>query len=165
MPEELVDTHPLYNPATFFRYDLGVAELDTPMVMSQYGALPRQDQLDSPNNRRGQQEVGVTVVGYGMRASVPDSAAWKDQPCKIRMVSYPQLVEINVPGYTGNYSMRLSNNANSGGPNTIGTSNVIAGVTSFARNDNCARTDGVCRIDRADDLDWPATFDVVPHVL
>jgi len=31
-------------------------------------------------------------------------------------------------------------------------------VTSFAMNGNCAGTGGVYRIDRADDLDWLATF-------
>ena len=163
-------THPQYNPAAFYRYDLGVVELDTPVVMSTYGALPEEDQLDSLANRRGRQDVGFTAVGYGLQASFPDAAAWKDQAYKIRMVSYPTLVQINVPGSTGDFSMLLSNNANtggtcfgdSGGPNFIGTSNVIAGVTSYARNGNCAGTGGVYRIDRADDLDWLATFGVFP---
>ena len=165
-------THPLYQPDAFFRYDLGVVELDTPVVMSEYGALPKEDELDRLNARRGQQEVGFTSVGYGLQASFPDAAAWKDQAYKIRMVSYPQLVQINVPGFTGDFSILLSNNANtggtcfgdSGGPNFIGTSNVIGGVTSFARNGNCAGTGGVYRLDRADDLDWLAGFGVVPHM-
>jgi secreted trypsin-like serine protease len=165
-------THPLYNPSAFFRYDLGVVELDAPMEMPEYGALPQLNQLDLLKNRRGQQEVGFTAVGYGMQASFPDPVAWKDQSYKIRMVSYPHLVQINVPGYTGDFSMLLSNNANtggtcfgdSGGPNFIGTSNVIAGVTSYARNGNCTGTGGVYRVDRADDLDWLATFGVIPHV-
>jgi len=50
----------------------------------------------------------------------------------------------------------------SGGPNFIGTSNVIGGVTSFARNGNCAGTGGVYRVDRFDDLAWLANFDVFP---
>jgi hypothetical protein len=35
---------------------------------------------------------------------------------------------------------------------------VIAGVTSFGLNKNCAGTGGVYRIDRADDLDWILSF-------
>ena len=31
------------------------------------------------------------------------------------------------------------------GPNVVGTSNVIGGVTWYARNGNCAGTGGVCR--------------------
>ena len=44
------------------------------------------------------------------------------------------------------------------GPNFLGTSNVVAGVTSFGMNGNCAGTGGVYRVDRADDLTWLATF-------
>ena len=163
-------THPQYDPYAFFRYDLGVVVLDTPIVMPQYGALPQQDVLDSLSKRRGLQETGFTAVGYGMQASFPDAASWKDQSFKIRMVSYPQLVQINVPGYTGDFSMLLSNNANtggtcfgdSGGPNFIGGSNVIGGVTSFARNGNCAGIGGVYRVDRLADLAWLASFGVFP---
>jgi len=39
---------------------------------------------------------------------------------------------------------------------------VIAGVTSYARNGNCAGTGGVYRVDRVDDLNWLATFGLYP---
>ena len=78
------------------------------------------------------------------------------------MVAEPHLLQINTPGFTGDFSLLLSNNAStggtcfgdSGGPNFLGDSNVIAGVTSFGINGNCAGTGGVYRVDRADDLDW-----------
>ena len=81
---------------------------------------------------------------------------------RVRMVAYPHLIQINTPGFTGDFSLLLSNNANtggtcfgdSGGPNFIGNSNTIAGVTSFGMNGTCAGTGGVYRVDRADDLDW-----------
>ncbi|MEW6568802.1 MAG: trypsin-like serine protease [Chloroflexota bacterium] len=54
----------------------------------------------------------------------------------------------------------------SGGPNFIGSgsteTNVIAGVTSFGLNGNCAGTGGVYRVDQADGLEWLATFGVTP---
>ena len=97
--------------------------------------------------------------------SFPTAAAWKNQAQKIRMVARPKLISINT-GFTGAGSLVLSNNAHtggtcfgdSGGPNFIGTSNVIAGVTSFGKNSNCAGTGGVYRVDRADDLNWLATI-------
>ena len=63
-------------------------------------------------------------------------------------------------------SLLLSNNhstggtcfGDSGGPNFINDTNVVGGVTSFGLNGNCAGTGGVYRVDRADDLDWLATF-------
>jgi hypothetical protein len=152
-------THPSYNPDAFFLYDLGVVVLDEPMVMSAYGALPELNQLDAlkPGKRST-----FTSVGYGLQASFPDAAAWKNVAARTRMVAHPHLLQINVPGFTGDFSMLLSNNANtggtcygdSGGPNFLGDSNVVAGVTSFGINPTCGGTGGVYRVDRADDLDW-----------
>ena len=62
--------------------------------------------------------------------------------------------------------MLLSNNhatggtcfSDSGGPNFIGDSNVVGGVTSYGLNGNYSSIGGVYRVDRADDLNWLATF-------
>ena len=158
-------THPQYNPNAFFLFDLGVVVLDEPVVMSQYGALPGLNQLDSLKTRRGQQDVIFTAVGYGLQMSFPDAASWKEHNLRVRMVAHPKLNQING-GIVGDFSLLLSNNTNtggtcfgdSGGPNFIGDSNVIGGVTSFGLNGNCAGTGGVYRVDRADDLNWLATF-------
>jgi secreted trypsin-like serine protease len=158
-------THPQYNPNAFYLYDLGVVVLSKPYRMSQYGVLPRLNVLDSLASKRGQQEVTFTAVGYGLQQSFPDAAAWKEHNVKIRMVAHPTLLQINT-GYTGDGSLLLSNNTNtggtcfgdSGGPNFIGNSNVVGGVTSFGINGECAGTGGVYRVDRADDLNWLATF-------
>ena len=162
-------THPQYNPNAFFLYDLGLVVLDEPMVMSQYGKLPKLDSLDKLARQRGQQDQTFTAVGYGLQKSFPDAAAWKDQAFRVRMVATPHLIQINT-GFTGDGSLLLSNNANtggtcfgdSGGPNFVGSSNVVGGVTSFGINGNCAGTGGVYRVDRADDLNWLATFGLVP---
>ena len=77
------------------------------------------------------------------------------------MVAHPHLLQINT-GFTGDQSLLLSNNANtggtcfgdSGGPNFLGDSNVVAGVTSFGLNSTCAGTGGVMRVDRDYVLDW-----------
>ncbi|MCC6612480.1 MAG: trypsin-like serine protease [Anaerolineae bacterium] len=159
-------THPDYNPAAFFVRDVGVVVLDAPIFMSEYGALPELNQLDALANRRGQQDRTFTAVGYGLQESFPDAAAWKEHNVRVRMVAHPRLIQINVPGFTGDFSLLLSNNANtggtcfgdSGGPNFIGTSNVVGGVTSFGVNGNCAGTGGVFRMDREWSLDWVQSF-------
>ena len=158
-------THPQYDPNAFYLHDLGVVVLDTPVVMSAYGSLPTLNQLDALKSGKVKQDTFFTAVGYGLQKAFPDAASWKDQALKVRMVSYPRLIQINT-GYTGDGSMILSNNANtggtcfgdSGGPNFVGDSNVVAGVTSFGKNGTCAGQGGVYRVDRADDLDWLATF-------
>ena len=158
-------THPQYNPNAFYLFDLGVVVLDAPVAMSEYGALPTLNQLDSLKTQRGQQDVTFTAVGYGLQMSFPDAASWKEHNLRVRMVAHPKLNQING-GIVGDFSLLLSNNTNtggtcfgdSGGPNFIGDSNVVGGVTSFGLNGNCAGTGGVYRVDRADDLNWLATF-------
>ena len=155
-------THPQYNPDAFYQYDLGVVVLDKSVTMAQYGALPALNALD----KMRKQDVTFTSVGYGLQKAFPDAASWKDQAFKVRMFATPKLIQINVPGQTGDFSMVLSNNANtggtcfgdSGGPNFIGSSNVVGGVTSYGKNGTCGGQGGVYRVDKADDLDWLATF-------
>jgi len=151
-------THPQYDPNAFFLFDLGVVVLDSPMVMDEYGVLPQLDQLDVLKTRRGKQNTTFTAVGYGLQRINPVFVEAE----RVRMVAHPKLNQINTPGFTGDFSLLLSNNhstggtcfGDSGGPNFLGTSNVVAGVTSFGLNGNCAGTGGVYRVDRADDLNW-----------
>lgn len=154
-------THPEYDPNAFFLHDLGVVVLDEPVYMDEYGVLPEEGQLNTLATRRGKQDVTFTAVGYGLQESFPDAAAWKENNLRIRMVAEPHLIQING-GLVGDYSLLLSNNArtggtcfgDSGGPNFIDATNVIAGVTSFGLNGNCAGTGGVYRVDQPDDLNW-----------
>jgi secreted trypsin-like serine protease len=156
--------HPQYTPDAFYLYDLGVVVLDEPVAMPAYGELPGLDQLDQ-YEKGGKKKVTFTSVGYGLQKSFPTAAAWKNQALRIRMVAHPKLIQINR-GIVGDFSILLSNNAHtggtcfgdSGGPNFIGDSLVIAGVTSYGRNSTCAGTGGVYRVDRADDLDWLEGF-------
>ena len=162
-------THPQYDPDAFFLYDLGVVVLDAAVELDEYGALPDLNELDAFATRRGQNKATFTAVGYGLQESFPDVASWKENNQRVRMLARPRLIQINT-GFTGDFSVLLSNNANtggtcfgdSGGPNFIGDTNVVAGVTSFGINENCAGTGGVYRIDRSDDLTWLATFGVTP---
>ena len=43
-------------------------------------------------------------------------------------------------------------------PNFIGSTNVIAGVTSFGLNGSCGGTGGVFRLDRRDVLDFISQY-------
>jgi V8-like Glu-specific endopeptidase len=156
-------THPLYETAPFFYHDVGVVILQEPgVILDEYGTLPTLNQLDVLKTKRGLQDVTFTSVGYGLQKSFPDAASWKDQANRIRMVAYPHLIQINVPGFTGDFSLLLSNNAHtggtcfgdSGGPNFLDKSNVVAGVTSFGLNGTCGGTGGVFRMDRQDVLDF-----------
>lgn len=151
-------THPQYDPNAFFLFDLGMVVLDKPVKMRTYGALPGLNSLDA---LKVGESTRFTSVGYGLQRSNPVHVEQE----KVRMLARPHLLQINT-GFTGDFSLLLSNNANtggtcfgdSGGPNFLGSSNVVAGVTSFGLNGTCGGTGGVYRVDRADDLNWVNTF-------
>ena len=154
--------HPEFYDAPFFVHDVGVVVLDSPFPMDEYGVLPEVDQLDALKTRRGKQDPTLTAVGYGLQRINPVFIESE----RSRMVATPHLIQINVPGFTGDFSLLLSNNhstggtcfGDSGGPNFLGDSNVVAGVTSFGINGNCAGTGGVFRMDRQNVLDFVGSF-------
>jgi secreted trypsin-like serine protease len=149
-------SHPQFTEAAFYRHDVGVIELRTAVTLptSAYGRLPELNQLDA---LQPSSSTLFTSVGYGLQRINPAQV----EQDKIRMSATPHLVQINT-GYTGSFSLLLSNNAStggtcfgdSGGPNFLGTSNVVAGVTSFGLNGTCGGTGGVFRMDRKDVLDF-----------
>ena len=153
--------HPLFTEAAFFRHDVGVVLLKQAVQLpaGQYGTLPAANQLDAL--QRGSATV-FTAVGYGLQRINPVFIEAE----KTRMSAEPHLIQINTPGFTGDFSLLLSNNAatggtcfgDSGGPNYLGSSNVIAGVTSFGLNGNCAGTGGVFRLDRQNVLDFVTQY-------
>ena len=153
--------HPLYETAPFFVHDVGVVILEEPgVVLDEYGTLPSVNQFDSFKPNRGQ-KVTFTSVGYGRQESFPTPASFLASNTRTRYVAHPKLIQING-GIVGNFSMLLSNNhhtggtcfGDSGGPNFLGDSNLVAGITSFGLNGNCAGTGGVFRTDRQDVLDF-----------
>ncbi len=164
--------HPLYETGSFVLHDVGVVVLSTPFNLpaSQYGQLPEVNQFDQLKIRRGQQDVTFTAVGYGLQESFPDQALFLATNTRTRMSATPHLLQINVPGFTGSFSMLLSNNhssggtcfGDSGGPNFYGSgrteTKIVAGVTSFGINGNCAGTGGVFRMDRQDVLDFVQSY-------
>jgi hypothetical protein len=152
--------HPLFTESAFFLHDVGVITLTKAIKLAdgQYGRLPAVNQLDA---LKASSATVFTAVGYGVQRINPVFIEAE----LVRMFAEPHLVQINT-GYTGGFSMLLSNNAStggtcfgdSGGPNYLGSGNVIAGVTSFARNGNCAGTGGVFRLDRQNVLDFVRPF-------
>jgi V8-like Glu-specific endopeptidase len=157
--------HPLYETAPFYVHDVGVVILRKPGVqLDAYGTLPTVNQFDALQVKKGN-KIGFTSVGYGLQESFPDASYWKTHNTRTRYVAHPWLIQING-GIVGDYSFLLSNNAysggtcfgDSGGPNFLGDSNLVAGITSFGLNGNCAGTGGVFRTDRQDVLDFVNSY-------
>jgi len=153
-------TYPGFTGAEFYLNDVGVIQLADPITLpaDEYGQLPTANQLDSLKPRAS---TTFTSVGYGLQRVNNNPNNLQLESNKVRMLAHPHLVQINT-GFTGPQSLVLSNNAatggtcfgDSGGPNFVGTSMVVAGVTSFGLNGSCGGTGGVFRVDRPAVLDF-----------
>lgn len=160
-------THPDFDPAAFFLYDLGVVVLDSPVLLDEYGELPELGVLD---DIKGKDKKGALVaVGYGLQEINPNRLTAD----RIRLTAPLDLLNTKgVFGIPEGTSIKVSGSGvggdssgsggtcfgDSGGPQFLADSNVVAAVTSFGVNGNCAGTGGGYRVDQADDLDWLATF-------
>ncbi|MGI9585165.1 MAG: S1 family peptidase [Acidimicrobiia bacterium] len=157
--------HPDYETGPFFLNDVGMIKLQAPGVVldaADYGTLPAVDSLDAYKTNRGKNKLTFDSVGYGLQRINPVFVEAE----KVRHIAHPKLNQINVPGFTGDFSLLLSNNhstggtcfGDSGGPNFIQDTTVVAGITSFGINGNCAGTGGVFRTDRQSVQDFIYSF-------
>ena len=155
-------SHPEFKSDTFSLHDVGVVKLAAPGVVlpaSAYGVLPKENELEV---LKPSAHTTFTAVGYGLQRINPA----KTEGEKVRMRAEPHLLQINTPGFTGSHSLMLSNNAStggtcfgdSGGPNFLGSSLVVAGVTSFGMNGSCGGTGGVFRMDRKNVLEFVGKY-------
>jgi hypothetical protein len=160
-------THPDYNPAAFFLYDLGVVVLDEPYELEEYGALPDLGVLDGIKGK--DKKAALTAVGYGLQEINPNRYTGE----RVRLLA--PLDVLNTQGVFGvpkGTSVAVSGSGvggdssnsggtcfgDSGGPQFLADTNTVVAVTSFGLNGNCAGVGGGYRVDQADDLDWLATF-------
>ena len=153
-----IRTVPTYIEEEFVLDDLGVVFLAEPVLLEQYASIPEVGSLNAL--RRGQRKgTAFTSIGFGLGETVAQEESLFPLT---RMLAKLRLIQINVRGTVGDHAMLLSNNptggifciGNSGGPHLLADSDVIAGVTSFAKNANCAGSLGVYRLDQAKDRAW-----------
>ena len=152
--------HPLFTEATFILHDVGVVILSAPFNLpaNKYGVLPAVNQLDALHNGAN---TTFTTVGYGVQKFNPAQVV----ELKIRESAQVHLTAINTP-VVGHILLILSNNADgggscfgdSGGPNYLGTSNVIAATTSSGRSPNCGGDGVVFRLDQQDVINFVSGF-------
>ena len=161
-------THPQYNPDAFYLYDLGIVVLDTPVVLAEYGTLPQLGLFDPLFTQRGRQNQEFTAVGYGLQFTNParTQADLDRYQATVQIITGDSLFGGGSVFDTDDEYVLFTNNASSGGmcfgdsggPIFWADTNIVAAVTSYGINQNCAGTGGGYRVDTADDLNWLATF-------
>ena len=140
--------HGLYVPNT---NDIAVVLLSKPMRKLGYGVLPTAGILDGYATQRGQQDMTLTVVGYGLQAVKPELQAER-----VRYRATSRLNNLRSALVDG-YGLQATNNnglysggscfGDSGGPVFLNDTNVVVGVTSFGLNQNCVGADFAYRTD------------------
>ena len=134
--------------------DLGVVRLEfgPPILLSEYGQLPKAGTVDSFSSKKGQQDLDVTLVGYGLQSL--------DGPAFERMTGKAQVRNVNSNNVRG-YGLQTSNSrgngtggsgtchGDSGGPILYGDSNLVIAVDSWKHNENCVGNDYSYRTDTA----------------
>lgn len=156
-------TYPEFTWDTYVMSDVGVVVLTEPVVgVSEFGALPAAGELSGLKTERGLQNTTFTTVGYGYQAVLP---GWQNVWEPKRLVAHPKLIQIDVPGTVGDFAFLFTCNPvtggigfiDSGSPNFLGESNVIAGVTSSG-NQGSMGWGLAFRLDQPEVLDWIGSF-------
>lgn len=131
-------THPDYRaraPAEMrMTNDYGVIVLDEPVDLP-LAALPSMDQLDEMNAHNGMQGIKFTTVGYGYTERALGRGGPTYSGLGVRRFAVgtfaaldPLMLHISQNPAKGDGG---SCNGDSGGPNYLGDTNVIAGITSM----------------------------------
>ena len=147
-------------PAFSYR-DVGVVILEQPVTDVGFAVLPEPGFVDTLKNKSD-----VDLVGYGVQEQHHGLGPPYWTGLKVRLFAPSKLVSGKFV-HSAEF-MRLSLNpggdkggtcfGDSGGPNFLGDSPVVAGVTSFGLNGNCAGTGGVFRMDRENVLNFVNSF-------
>ncbi|MBI4874125.1 MAG: trypsin-like serine protease [Acidobacteria bacterium] len=145
-------------------HDVGVVILDKKVRSKVYGQLPTLGALDGLATQRGLQEVSFTVVGYGLQGVKPEYLSARE-----RYRGVTRIVNLGS-ALTDGYNIQFSNNpgnwsggtcfGDSGGPNFMGDTNIVAAVTSFGLNQNCAGTGFGFRTDITETRSFLASYGV-----
>ena len=153
----LSHTHPQYDPNAFFLHDLGrrqarhagrrarASVLFRPRVSSAICRSTLPSRLSATGSRRASR---ITRRGRTRRCG----SAWSRLRGSAASTTTTWGTSRSRPPTTpvrGGICF-----GDSGGPNFIGDSNVVGGVTSFGTTSTCKGHNGAYRVDQPDDLEW-----------
>ena len=140
--------------------DVGVAILDQPIALNEYGELAEVGSLNHLYDRqRGRQDVTFTVSGYGLSYSSPVAVV----SFRERLMAESKLVNVKA-GLNAGFNLQTSGNGGGRGGTCSGDSggpvfypadtNTIVAVTSFGLNAYCRGTDFAYRTDTQAVHEW-----------
>jgi hypothetical protein len=151
-------------PAFSYR-DVGIVVLDEPVTMGRYAALPNAGLVDTLKNKSD-----IDFVGYGVQyqAQIPGNQLPQPPPyyrwtgLRNRMYAYSELVSNKFVHSSEFIRMALNPGGgsggtcfgDSGGPDLLGSTDIVLAVNSYVTNVNCAGVGYSSRVDIPEILDW-----------
>lgn len=143
-------------------HDAGVIVLDAPVSFAtQFASLATPGSLDQLATRRGVQDTSFIVSGYGISDNWPTTKPVLSFRERLMATTKLQnLRNINTGGFNIQISSAQGNDrggicsGDSGGPVLWNGSDIIAGVTSFGKHEQCLGNGFAYRVDQQGLLDW-----------
>lgn len=142
--------------------DAGVIVLDEPVAFATtFASLAEPDSLDALATRRGVQTTTFTISGYGVSDNWPANKPPLSFRERLRATSKLQNLR-NV--WTAGFNIQLSSgqgndrggicSGDSGGPVLWDDTDIVAGITSFGKHDQCLGNGYAYRVDQEALIDW-----------
>jgi len=143
-------------------HDAGVIVLDAPVTFATtYASLAEPHSLDVLSTQRGVRGTSFTISGYGVSDNWPRTKPVLSFRERLQATSTLQNLR-NV--WTGGFNIQLSGaqgndrggicSGDSGGPVFWDKTDIIAGITSFGKHEQCLGNGYAYRVDQADLIDW-----------
>ena len=143
-------------------HDVGIVVLDAPVSFStRFASLAAPGSVDPLATQRGTQDTSFTISGYGVSDNWPPKKPVLSFRERLMATSKLQNLR-NV--YTSGFNIQISGapgndrggicSGDSGGPVLWDATDIIAGVTSFGKNDQCLGNGFAYRVDQEAVIDW-----------
>jgi Trypsin len=142
--------------------DAGIILLDAPVTFeTDFASIAEPGALDPLSRRRGQLGYLFTISGYGVSDNWPPT-----QPIlslRVRLMAEAKLNNLNN-SWTDGFNIQISSapgnnrggicSGDSGGPILWDDTDIIVGITSFGKREQCLGNGYAYRVDQADLLEW-----------
>lgn len=142
--------------------DAGVIVLDEPFTMTAtYAGLAAPGTLDQLATRRGVQDTDFIASGYGVSDNWP--ATKPVLSFRERLMTTTRLQNLRNQ-WTGGFNIQISSaqgggrggicSGDSGGPILYDDTNIVIGITSFGKHEQCVGNGYAYRVDQEELIEW-----------
>jgi secreted trypsin-like serine protease len=143
-------------------HDAGIIVLDAPVTFAtEFASLAEPGSLDALATRRGVQDTSFLVSGYGISDNWPTTKPVLS--FRERLMATVKLQNLRNQ-WTGGFNIQISSaqgndrggicSGDSGGPVLWDSSDIIVGVTSFGKHEQCLGNGYAYRTDQQALIDW-----------